>query len=301
MKAVDRLRIESRLAFKGRATIAICILLFLFVVYAYISSYQMVAGRAVSQEEHMIPVYGVEAYKSWLQENPEAANIRETFQNLKPVAGPNYVLSVFAVVGPMLAAIWGALFFGNEFVWRTAKVRAAHYGWASSVKTKMLLMSLANLMIGLIGSLAGLVGGYITWNLILRATEISMWVGVPIITTSFWQQLLVLWLGLSVYGFLGGLIALAVKSPLVGGVSGFFVPYAEAYIGKMFPAWWLPHTAYSELMADSFAYFPSSIVLITPNESFAAASPYLPWAVTGGWLLFFYMSMVLLSMRQKIT
>jgi hypothetical protein len=300
LKTVDKLIIESQLALKGRATIVIGILLLLVAFWGYMASYQQAARIAVSEEERMIPVYGVEKYMLWLQEDPAAKDTRELFQNLKPVAGPNYILSVFAVVGPMLAAIWGALFFGNEFVWRTAKMRAAHYGWVSSIKTKIVVVLFANLIVGLIGSLVGLLGGHISFNLILRATEIAKWVGDPVIVASFWQQILVLWLGLSYYGLLGGFLAIVFKSPVAGSVIGFAVPYIEAYIGQMLPMWWLPHTAYNELMAGSFTYLTGSIVRIGSNPGFAAVSPYLPWAVVGGWLFLICASMITLSKWQEI-
>lgn len=300
LKTVDKLIIESQLAIKGRATIVIGILLLLVAFWGYMASYQQAARMAVSEEERVIPIYGIEKYMLWIQEDPTAKDTRELFQNLKPVAGPNYILSVFAVVGPMLAAIWGALFFGNEFVWRTAKVRAVHYGWVSSIKTKIVVVLFASLIVGLIGSLVGLLGGHISFYLISRATEIAKWVGDPVIVTSWFQQILVLWLGLSFYGLLGGFIALLLKSPVFGAVIGFTVPYIEAYIGQLLPMWWLPHTAYSELMSGSFAYLAGSIVGIGSNPGFATFSPSLPWAVVGGWLFLICVSMIILSKWQEI-
>ena len=105
---------------------------------------------------------------------------------------------------------------------------------------------------------------------------------------------------MSFYGLLGGFIALIFKSPVFGAVIGFTVPYIEAYIGQMLPMWWLPHTAYSELMSGSFTYLTGSIVRIGSNPSFAAFSPSLPWAVVGGWLFLICASMIILSKWQEI-
>ncbi|MBT9132557.1 MAG: hypothetical protein DDT40_01593 [candidate division WS2 bacterium] len=298
MKTTDRLAIEGLLALKSRATIIVSLLLFLFAFYGYMAAYQQALIMTISDEERMIPIYGEEGYKRWIQEDPMAKYNRELFQNLKPITGPNYVMSLFGVVGPLLAAIWGALFFGNEFVWRTAKVRAAHYGWTSTIKAKIALVLFAAVVFGFAGSLIGIFGGYISWNLITRATEVAKWVGEPFISTPYWRQLFVLWLGFSVYGLLGGFLALAARSPVVGAISGFAVPYIEMYLGQLRPTWWFPHAAYTELMASSFTYLTGSAVRITSGSNFV--SPYLPWAVICGWLMLICAGMLVLSRRQEL-
>ena len=65
------------------------------------------------------------------------AELQGTLALLHPAVGPNYLLSILAVLGTMALPIWGARLVGAEFRHRTAKVRAAHVGWGAMVAAKV--------------------------------------------------------------------------------------------------------------------------------------------------------------------
>lgn len=295
------LMIEGRLISKMRATIVVSVLLILMLGYAHYSTATKAISESLTIEVNLVASLGEDEYLRMVQEGGSNPGFVEAIKGVKPVTGPNHALSFLGALAPLLFAAWGALIVGNEFVWRTAKLRAVHSGWTDTVINKMVVIVLAGAAVAVAGALLGWVGGLAAWGAIVGQTITpELITGIPIVPP-LWHQILVISIGLAFYGLLGGFIALALRSPVVGAISGFAVPYIEATLVQSMPVWWLPHSAFGELMAAAFVYSGYSAVMVFPNPAFEDFHALFHWAVMGGWILLVSVSMIILSRRQQIT
>ncbi|MBT9143613.1 MAG: hypothetical protein DDT32_01847 [Syntrophomonadaceae bacterium] len=219
--------------------------------------------------------------------------LTEGLQSLHYAAGLNNNLSLASVLS-FLVAVIGASIVGSEFTLRTAKVRAANEGWMNVIMAKVLLILLISGFMALIASVFGIAGGRIIWSMVIRAAEIGRTIAPPEIPVSYWQQLLLVIMGMFFYGLLGGFIALVTRSSLAGAVAGIGIPFAE----RMFLYWWwLPSQLYAILIKNTFYFFEGGFVgpppLVPPLEP-----GWLAWPALVGWTLLLGCSIWLLSRKQ---
>lgn len=219
----------------------------------------------------------------------------EGLQSLHYAAGLNNNLSLVSV-SSFLVAVIGASIVGSEFTLRTAKVRAANEDWVNVIMAKVLLILLISGFMALIASAFGIVGSRIVWSMAIRASGIAGTIAPPEIPISYWQQLLLVIMGMFFYGLLGGFITLVTRSSLAGAVAGIGIPFAE----RMFLYWWwLPSQLYAILIEDTFHFFEGGFVgappLVPPLEP-----GWLAWPALIGWTLLLGCSIWLFSRKQTI-
>lgn len=295
MNIISNLSIEWRLAIRNRWTYVLMVLLLLVAFWSYSSPYGFVIQRTQTLEQ-IKKGYSEQGFEQFIREEQGAAYDRELFYVFHPSAGPNYIMSVFAVIVPLLIAIWSAALVGGEFSWSTAKIRAVHYGWQKTIITKLIVIVIAGLIIAIAASVIGIIGGHISWSLINHSpkiAKIAKLVGEPNVINQFWKQLLVLSLGIIFYGFLGAFLSLITRNAIAGAVSGFSLPFIESYHRIS----WLPHATYSSLMAENFTYFSGGIVRI---NSMPSSAPWLSWFMEFGWILSLAIIMLLISRWQEV-
>lgn len=295
----NALLLEGRLILKSRATVLLAaILLFVIVWAGFISPYNQALRSEERFElrrgemERIIEELGVVVYHEILSDF-----VSGPFRALHPAAGPNNIRALLATLLPMAMAILGANIVGSEFVKRTVKVRAAHYGWSNTVFTKGLAIILVTVLVAIVASFIGLLGGYITWHMLLRASEIAKELPHPNILICHWQQILVLILGSSVYGMLGAFAANVTRSPLAGAVVALGTPFLERLL--LLEVWWLPRNATASLMGEVFVYFDGGL-LHPPSAATAADPAWLYWIILAGWSILFFFLMWWFSRRQAI-
>ncbi len=304
----NALLLESRLILKSRTTMTLVAALLFFTVWAgFILPYSMalhelqLLNRAQEQAQERVQEL-TERYGANIQiaDLHDHKNIPDSFLALYPAAGPNNIRALLAVLAPMAMAILGANIVGSEFAKRTVKVRAAHYGWANTVLIKGVAIILISFLITVTASLLGLLGGNITWNMLLRAAEVAKPLACFDILISQWQQIqqaLLLVLGLSVYGILGAFVANVIRSSLGGAVVALAVPFIEARFSQL---WWLPGNVYASLIADTFVYFDGAS--LAPPPAAGIADPlWLHWIIIAGWCVLLFFSMWGFSKRQAIS
>jgi len=301
---MTNLSLEKRLLLQSRGIlIAAVVVVTVAVWFGLVIPYQ----SAIRSERHLIRVR--EQIQAQVSEYGKRITIdlrdavqkaKDTFQVLHPVAGPNNIMALLAALGPLITAILGAHIVGSEFTNRTVKVRAAHYDWANTVVTKMISIILISTAVAVAGFLMGLIGGPITWNVVTAGhSEIAPHVVPPHIPSPHWQQMLLVILGLSVYGILGAFIAVVTRSSLAGAVAGLSIPFIEHFaLAVLPPLRGLPQNIYSNLLVGTFRYFEAGPV---GKPLFIEVSPlWLCWVILIGWSLILFISAWQLSKRQAI-
>lgn len=293
MPLVETLKLEGRLVYKSRWAWGLIVALLLVLMFASISSY----GLAKPSQRTLQMTKKIQGanYKRWILKDDGAKDIRAQVQTIHPNMGANLFTAFFGVIGPLLLIVFGASAVGGEFGQRTVKIRAAHHGWAQTIRAKAVLIILLN--VSLIGFvvIAGIGANRIIWHFALKSIDISSWIKSPIVNYSLAKQFFVLMFGLSFYGLLGALLALVARSTAAGIVMSIGIPYVEQYVGL----WWLPQSSYGYLLGKHVVYAAGGLIAPPPGALAPPVSWY-PWLILLAWNLLALVGLSLVPKMQEI-
>jgi len=290
---------EGRLVWKGRwVPILALILLAMSVWNGPVRTYRYAVSRTQHFEE-LRSIYQ-DAFTDFVLDDAATADLRDAVALLSPPLGANYLLAILGVLGTMAMPVWGAQLIGSEFRNRTAKIRAAHTGWAPVVAAKVVWLLLISVGLSLLFAAVGAISGYVTW----RAAQETIWladaVTPPPLKAPLLAQLLVVVLGMFFYGLVGLVGTLLTRSTLAGALAGLVVPYVEwLVVGTPAWGWMLPRIAYGNLLAGQFVYLSGGFVA-EPLALVASPSPLLSWAVFAVWVSLAVLLVLTVSRRQQI-
>jgi hypothetical protein len=217
-------------------------------------------------------------FAAWLSKDAEAAPFQEDIASARPESAPNLALTILGALGPVVGAVWGASVIGIEFGRRTVRTRAAHVGWAKSVGSKALVVAGGAIAFTLATPVLGFVSGLASWRLLLDSYD---WLAsapsaaVP----SLLPGMVLVAVGVVLYSLIAAAIALVTRSLPAGVIGGLAFPYVESWIGQ----WWLPQSAFGNLLRQTLAYHPGAVVNAPPVSSLPPA-PWVSWVVLLGWL-----------------
>jgi len=290
---------EGRLVWKGRWVPVLALVLLAVSVWGGpVRTYQYAVSRTQHFEE-LRSIYQ-DAFTDFVVDDAATADLREAVALLSPGLGVNYLLAILAVLGTMVLPVWGAQLIGSEFRNRTAKVRAAHSGWAPVVAAKVVWLLLISSGLSLLFAVVGAVSGHVTWQAAQEAIWLAGEVTPPPPRAPLAAQLLVPVLGLFFYGLVGLLGALLTRSALAGALAGLVIPYLEwMVLGTPAWGWMLPRIAYGNLLAGQFVYLSGGLVA-EPLALVPPPSPLLAWAVFAAWVLLAVGLVLAVSRRQQI-
>lgn len=295
----NTLKLEVRLLKKG---IIIYIIIFLFASMGIGSVY--LNYKNALKAENDVNKYRMEL-AGQLDENISPEDRKQTFEPLDKLiyaayegintkTAPENTMLVFAGIATMFAAILSSNLFGSEYVKKTIKVRAAHYGLLKTVLAKIIVMFAIACFIPIFGFLIGKVVSYPIWNSALKLSEFASKMDLEKFNPNFIPEVLLIILGFMTYGLLSAFAAMVTKNNLAGAVIGIFIPYFEK-----FTSWWfLPFSAYSNLLSRVFHHYAGGMFTITPNE--VGNQPlWTNWAILLGWCLVFTMGILVYSKKQE--
>jgi hypothetical protein len=298
VKTWDLIKSEGRLVLRNRWVLILALLLPLFALYAGPFNTFRFANDYLSYLERLRDIQQGD-FTQWLLQGQDTSAIREAIWALHPKNGTNYLLSILAILGPMVTPLWGAHFIGSEFTWRTVKVRASQFGWPQTVVAKLIWLVMLNIGLTTLFILLGLVSGAITGSLARQSIWLAPLLPNPELSVSLWSQSLAVILGLSLYAFIGASVAQVTKSTLAGAVAGLVIPYAEWFLlGTPRWGWATPRIAYGNLLADNFVYFQGS--LSKPLALVPAPAPMFTWLTVTGWALVFAAMTLYAARYQEI-
>lgn len=299
MSVWPMLRAEGRLVWRGRWVVILTLVLVAWALWGGPFGTYRYALRSQERIEALRAAYQTEAAE-FLVDEALKADLQATVALLHPAMGPNYLLAILAVLGTMVFPIWGAQLVGGEFRHRTAKVRAAHAGWARVVAAKVAWLLILSAGLALLFTGIGAVSGQVTWRAVQQAIALAGDVALPPPKASVVTQLLATAMGLFFYGLVGLLAAQLTRSSLAGALAGLGLPYLEAFvIGTPSWGWLLPRIAYGNLMVGQFVYLPGGMVG-EPVALVPAPAPWASWAVFAGWIALAGWAVLRVSLRQEI-
>lgn len=296
MKFLRGLALESLFLVKSRSLQVVTLLLFLFFVFAFYNAYSFALNfeKQIKQLAFSESAAGNEGNKIVLDKGEKLRLAREALQGIHPVAGPNYALILFSVLGPAMAAIVGANAVGAEFASRTVRVKAAHYGWVTSVFAKLITIFLLGVVFAVMAAGIGLVGGKVTWNMILANVEMAKEVPPPPLRSSNLMRIMVALAGFSFYAFLSLFLTLVTRNTLAGASAAVALPYVEKFLN----VWWLPQALYSKLLTSYFNSFEGGVVFIPPSPY--KTTPFQCWAGMILWGAAAFFASLVWARRQEL-
>lgn len=225
-----------------------------------------------------------EALLEFVCEYPGAAANREAVLAAHPHNALDRILATVTVgLGPLGAALWGALLVGMDFGLGTARVRAVHMGWRRVVAAKAGWIAAFAVLVTTTAVLAAAAAGPVSWAWLLRYSELAGLLEPPAVETVAAVQVLVTSLVLTSWGLLGATLALATRSALAGMVAGLLLPYAEGVFLRPLANplgldWLLPWGLRAGLVADHFAHFIGD-----PGMVPEVSNPVWRWLAIGAW------------------
>ena len=303
METINNILLERRLITRSRWTLlAAAVLVAIAVWSGFVNRYLLTMScyRWVVYYREYLQQHQMCAEQISVLLARDVALVKAGFEVLHPQAAPNHIMSIFAAGGLFITAILGAVIVGSEFTRRTAKVRAAHYGWGNSIVAKLISIIFISAIIALAGFLIGVIGGNIVWSVATGASQIARLVEGPYIAAPHWQQILLVTVGLSFYGMLAILIAAATRSTLAGALGGVLIPVVEVFAVDAFPhLWWLPMNIYTNLVQGTFTFFEAGGVFVCPPH-IVETPLWLLWFLLIGWGLILFLSAWQLAKRQAV-
>jgi hypothetical protein len=290
----DQFLLEGCLQVRSIWTLGIVLVLVAVLAFASVSS--LGSGRAMSRGLATVQRSQGSSFSSWLARDPQAAPYRDELANLQPGMGAGAYLAIFGVLGPLIAAVWGARAIGTEFAAGTVRVRAAQDGWARSVAVKYSVVIVIVLLATLAVTVLGAIAGRAVWHVF--SSEVPAVSSLPVHGQTYSPVLaaLVVATGVTFYGLLASFIALLTRSTAAAIVAGLTIPFAEGFARQ----WWLPHAAYGYLLSRVLVYNETSLMSrpLVPRPPDTAL---VACGVLAAWLLAVLAASQVLAARQQIS
>jgi hypothetical protein len=288
---LDGVYAEIRLQLRSYWTLALVGLFVILSISSIWNSYSIAKNAEPLINEFQ--TYMGSDFDKWLAESPDAQMLRDDINAAHPSNAASTVLTVCGSLGIIIFSIWSASVVGNEFLRRTASVKAAHSGWWRIIRGKLVVIGIIAVAITIIALVFGFIANQISWHFLKNSCP---WVEIPIMETStnVVTAVAAVVLGFGVYGVVAAAVTLLTKSFPVGVIVGVAVPYLERALNQ----WWLPQGAFSNILTNTFFYSDGSAASLPATSNFVS-TPY-SWLIMVGWLASAVVAYRFIALHQEI-
>lgn len=310
MSMIDALILEMKLLAKSKAFYILVLFLFLNAAFSMYSQYSYLIGikkdmikfkEDVIAQSRGLPEEQLEKLVEDVTESKKNY-IKKDLVPYQKSTGPNNILLIVSELGKLLMQILGAVVIGTEFQNRTARLKAAHYGWLKSVSSKIILLILISAFLVGISYLAGIYWGKFLSNVIKSNFDFAKDIPEANLPSSDAIRMFSVFSGFILFSLLGIMATLVFRNSLAGVVSVAALIIFDWYVLRHFiKIWWiLPNRIYTRLLNLHFASFDSGIGLVSVTASPYKVSALNCWIGISAWLVILLLLSLAIAKYQEL-
>lgn len=284
---------EFRLLSQNLAFVIVVVMMAAAIIYGICHMFNSAASFVTGTNEFMQKIAATSSEP--VNNSNLEKGISEAYQLLRPEYLINNILSVAAVVLPILFVIVAAVLTGEEFSNRTAPIKAAYFGWQRVTVIKTILLAVMVLLAILFLLAVGVITGIINWQQICDLQQVKMSMQAALTGYSVIKQLITVFLMSMFYALFAELITLLTRKTFLGCI----IPIALMYVAGAYIKFdYLPKSLGSVLINKNFIF--SSVSFLMPYESSANVPEMSCYILLSVYILLLFGICFFYSGRQQI-